>query len=161
MNQGKRTIGDRLYDYVDRAKVGNDADAMQNLSSFLGEHSLEEFIGDNKSPFATAAEILNKADADDIDIFLQTVEAGEPYTVYNEEQADMGPGMGDLGMEGFTDDEDQDLDLLEAQQGAEGQDEQSLADLEAEQGGEAPLPAPEPQVAPFPGKAPSDPNLEQ
>ena len=68
----QRTIGDRLYDFVDRAKNAKDADAMQSLGAFLGEHNLSEFLGDNKSAFATASEVSDKVAPFDPDLFLDS-----------------------------------------------------------------------------------------
>ena len=159
----QRTIGDRLYDFVDRAKNAKDADAMQSLGAFLGEHNLSEFLGDNKSAFATASEVSDKVAPDDLDIFLQTVESGEPYNAFEE---DSGEAQGSA-MQDFTDpgmDEDQGLDSIEAEQMLQPDPDQSLADIEAEDQGANPGQRPDmqdPEIAPFPGKAPSEPNLEQ
>lgn len=158
-SQRERSIGDRLYDYLDRAKSGNDGEAMQNLAVFLGEHDLSEYLGENKSAQAATSKILDKADTDDIDYFLQAVEQGEPYTVYDdnmEGSADMG---GELPMGDFTNDEgDQDLDLMEAQQVDDQNLDESLGDLENQEF--ADLGQEPPPTKPV-GKAPSDPNLEQ
>jgi len=156
--QRQRTIGDRLYDYVDRAKEGNDAEALKSLTAFLEEHNLAEYSGDNKSVLATTSEIAKKADPDDIDIFLQTVEAGEAYTAFDAQANDMNQ---DLEMTDFTEDPmDQDLEDLEGDGGMGGElsaeDDQSLRDLEMED----PQPEPEAPVMP-PGRTPREPNLEQ
>jgi hypothetical protein len=149
-----RTIGDRLYDFVDRAKNGQEAEATSSLGAFLSEHNLGEYLGDNKSAFATTAEISSKVDPDDIDIFLQKVEAGEAYTTYDAEAADTQP---DLEMTDFSQEPDLDGMSLgdlegEGQEQAPAEEDQSLAELEAPEE-EAPMMPP--------GQVPTEPNLEQ
>lgn len=161
------TLGDRLYEIVTNAKDQGDQEALESLAAFLGEHGLSEYLGDNKSSFVTTSAVLDKCEPDDVDIFVQQVEAGQPYSAYDAEGQAALAAAGTLPEDGFlggSDLEDQSLSDLEAEEGLEGLDEEGLSDLESED-----LPLKEGEKGSedegadnidLSGETPPDPNLE-